>query len=99
MPKDNIIQFPYKERASRPSRKSILEARIAELNVENEYIQSDLEYLGQQLDTNIAELQVLFREMESLIRVDLDVSMAEIKKMTGIDLKPLIPEQDNPEED
>ena len=99
MPKDNIIQFPRKERASRPSRKSILEARIAELNVENEYIQSDLEYLGQQLDTNIAELQVLFREMESLIRVDLDVSMAEIKEMTGIDLKPLIPEQDNPEED
>ena len=40
MPKDNIIQFPHKEGASRPSRKSILQNRVAEINVENEYRRS-----------------------------------------------------------
>jgi hypothetical protein len=99
MPKDNIIQFPHKEGASRPSRKSILQNRVAEINVENEYIQSDLQYLGDQLEINCRELEVSLNELEKLMRADLDVSMAEIKEMTGIDLTPLIPEQDNPEED
>jgi hypothetical protein len=39
------------------------------------------------------------RQLESLMRDDLATSMSEIKNMTGIDLTPLIPEQDNPEED
>jgi hypothetical protein len=99
MPKDNIIQFPHKEGASRPSRKSIIQNRISELNVENEYLSSDIEYLGQQLDGNISELQVLLKEMENLVLGDLEQSMAEFKNMTGVDLTPLIPEQDNPEED
>jgi len=99
MPKDNIIQFPRKEGASRPSRKSILENRIAELNIENEYIQSDLEYLGQQLDSNISELQVSLKELESIMLKSLDKSMAELKKDFGLDLTPLMPKQDDPEED
>ena len=99
MPKDNIIQFPRKEGASRPSRKAILENRVAELNIENEYIQSDLEYLGQQLDSNISELQVSLKELESIMLKSLDKSMAELKKDFGLDLTPLIPKQDDPEED
>ena len=99
MPKDNIIQFPHKEGASRPSRKSILQNRVAELNLENDYIQSDLQYLRDQLEINCKELEVSLNELEKLMRADLDASMAEIKEMTGVDLTPLIPEQDNPEED
>jgi len=99
MPKDNIIQFPHKEGASRPSRKSILQNRVAELNLENDYIQSDLQYLGDQLEINCKELEVSLKELEKLMRADLNASMAEIKEMTGVDLTPLMPEQDNPEED
>ena len=99
MSKDNVIQFPFKEGAVRPDRKLMLENRVAELNVENEMISSDLEFLGHQLDENLAELQMLLKQLESLVIADLEVSMAEIKNMTGVDLRPLMPEQDNPKED
>ena len=99
MPKDNIIQFPRKEGASRPSRKVILQSRLAELQLESDYMQGDLDYISEQLEINLLETQEVLRQLETLMRVDLQVSMTEIKNMTGIDLTPLIPEQDNPEED
>jgi len=99
MPKDNIIQFPRKEGASRPSRKVILQSRLAELQVESDYMQGDLDYIAEQLEINLVETQEVLRQLETLMRVDLEASMTEIKNMTGIDLTPLIPEQDNPEED
>jgi len=99
MSKDNVIQFPKKEGASRPSRKIILENRLQELQVENDYLQGDMDYLGEQLEVNLIETQEILKQLEKLIRNDLAESMSEIKNMTGIDLTPLIPEQDNPEED
>tara|TARA_B100000497_G_C7615032_1_gene369358 strand:+ start:743 stop:1042 length:300 start_codon:yes stop_codon:yes gene_type:complete len=99
MSKDNVIQFPIKKGGGRPSKKIILENRLAELQVENDYMQGDLDYISDQLEINLAETHEVLRQLESLIRDDLATSMSEIKKMTGIDLTPLVPEQDNPEED
>ena len=99
MSKDNVIQFPIKKGGGRPSKKIILENRLAELQIENDYMQGDLDYISDQLEINLAETHEVLRQLESLIRDDLANSMSEIKKMTGIDLTPLVPEQDNPEED
>lgn len=99
MSKDNVIQFPIKKGGGRPSKKIILENRLAELQIENDYMQGDLDYISDQLEINLAETHEVLRQLESLIRDDLATSMSEIKKMTGIDLTPLVPEQDNPEED
>ena len=46
MSKDNIIQFPIKKGGGRPSRKTILENRLAELNIENDYLNGDIDYLA-----------------------------------------------------
>ena len=62
-------------------------------------MQGDLDYIAEQLEINLVETQEVLRQLETLMRVDLEASMTEIKNMTGIDLTPLIPEQDNPEED
>jgi hypothetical protein len=99
MSKDNVIQFPIKKGGGRPSRKIILQNRLAELQVESDYMQGDLDYISEQLEINLVETQEILRQLESLVMDDLATSMSEIKNMTGIDLTPLIPEQDNPEED
>jgi hypothetical protein len=99
MSKDNVIQFPIKKGGGRPSRKIILQNRLAELQVESDYMQGDLDYISEQLEINLVETQEILRQLESLVRDDLAASMSEIKNMTGIDLTALIPEQDNPEED
>jgi hypothetical protein len=99
MSKDNVIQFPIKKGGGRPSRKIILQNRLAELQVENDYMQGDLDYISEQLEINLVETQEILRQLESLVMDDLATSMSEIKNMTGIDLTSLIPEQDNPEED
>ena len=45
MSKDNIIQFPKSRMASsRKSKLDILQNRAQELQVENEYINNDLDY-------------------------------------------------------
>ena len=98
MPKDNVIQFPQ-NKGGRPSRKIILENRLQELQVENDYLQNDLDYLAQQLEDNLAETQEILKQLEKLIMKDLNDSMSEIKQMTGVDLTPLLPEDDNPKED
>mgnify|MGYP001064182982 CR=1 FL=1 len=99
MSKDNVIQFPIKKGGGRPSRKIILQNRLAELQVESDYMQGDLDYISEQLEINLVETQEILRQLESLVMDDLATSMSEIKNMTGIDLTALIPEQDNPEED
>ena len=99
MPKDNIIQFPQREGASIPSRKIILENRLQELQVENDYLQNDYDYIAEQLELNIVETQEILKQLEKLLMKDLNDSMLEIKQMTGVDLTPLLPEDNNPEED
>ena len=99
MSKDNVIQFPQKKGGGRPSRKIILENRLQELQVENDYLQNDLDYLAQQLEDNLEETQEILKQLEKLLMKDLNDSMSEIKEMTGIDLTPLLPEDNNPKED
>lgn len=99
MSKDNVIQFPQKKGGGRPSRKIILENRLQELQVENDYLQNDLDYLSQQLEDNLAETQEILKQLEKLIMQDLNDSMSEFKQMTGVDLTPLLPDDENPEED
>jgi hypothetical protein len=99
MSKDNVIQFPQRDGASRPSRKIILENRLQELQVENDYLQNDLDYIAEQLEINIVETQEILKQLEKLIMKDLNDSMSEFKEMTGVDLTPLLPEDNNPKED
>lgn len=99
MSKDNVIQFPQKKGGGRPSRKIILENRLQELQVENDYLQNDLDYLSQQLEDNLAETQEILKQLEKLIMQDLNDSMSEFKQMTGVDLTPLLPDDENPKED
>lgn len=99
MSKDNIIQFPIKKGGGRPSRKTILENRLAELNVENDYLNGDIDYLANQLENNLHEIQAILKELESLVKSDLVNSMSEFKEMTGVDISPLLPDDDNPKED
>ena len=99
MSKDNIIQFPTQKGGGRPSRKTILENRLAELNIENDYLNGDIDYLANQLENNLHEIQAILKELESLVKSDLVNSMSEIKEMTGVDLSPLLPDDDNPKED
>ena len=99
MPKDNVIQFPIKKGGGRPSRKVILENRLAELNVENDCLNGDIDYLANQLENNLHEIQTILKELESIVKNDLVNSMSEFKEMTGVDLSPLLPDDDNPKED
>lgn len=99
MSKDNIIQFPIKKGGGRPSRKTILENRLAELNIENDYLNGDIDYLANQLENNLLEIQAILKELENLLKSDLVNSMSEFKEMTGVDLSPLLPDDDNPKED
>ena len=99
MSKDNVIQFPIKKGGGRPSMKIILENRLQELQVENDYLQNDLDYLTQQLEDNLAETQEILKQLEKLIMKDLNDSMSEFKQMTGVDLTPLLPDDDKPKED
>ena len=46
MAKDNIIQFPTKHKQSSKVMIDIYEKRIAEIEVENDMMRSDIEYLS-----------------------------------------------------
>jgi hypothetical protein len=66
---------------------------------ENDYLNGDIDYLANQLENNLHEIQAILKELESLVKSDLVNSMSEFKEMTGVDLSPLLPDDDNPKED
>mgnify|MGYP003316119344 CR=1 FL=1 len=66
MAKDNIIQFPTNHKPSSKARLQMLEARIAEIEIENDMMRSDIEYLSGAINKNVSELQDILKEMSIL---------------------------------
>ena len=86
MPKDNIIAFPDRFEGREPNRKQILKNRLGELEVENEYLNSDLDFLSDQLDKNIAEAGELLHEMKLIVEEELNIGLVEFKSDFGVDV-------------
>jgi len=62
MAKDNIIQFPNKKQRSEAERAEMLRSRLDEIEVENRYINDDIDYLKGALAKNIAEAQDILKK-------------------------------------
>ena len=66
MAKDNIIQFPTKHKISNKAKIDTYERRVAEIEMENDIIRSDIEYLHGAMDKNVSELQDILKELSLL---------------------------------
>ena len=66
MAKDNIIQFPNKRKVSSKAKIETYERRISEIEVENDIMRSDIEYLSGAINNNVSELQDILKEMSLL---------------------------------
>ena len=66
MAKDNIIQFPTKHKPSSKAKVQAMEARISEIEVENDMMRSDIEYLSGAINKNVSELQDILKELSIL---------------------------------
>ena len=92
MPKDNIIQFPKTGIVhSRETKMHILEERVRELELENEFVSKDITYLSGALETNIRELQECLKELSLLNGKNLEDIVVEFTSEFGdfdIDFEP-----------
>ena len=66
MAKDNIIHFPTKHKPSSKAKVQAMEARISEIEVENDMMRSDIEYLSGAINKNVSELQDILKELSIL---------------------------------
>ena len=66
MAKDNIIHFPTKHKPSSKAKVQAMEARISEIEVENDMMRSDIEYLSGAIKNNVSELQDILKELSKL---------------------------------
>ena len=66
MAKDNIIQFPTRHKQTVKEKVDILERRVAEIQMENDIMRSDIEYLHDAIKTNIGELHEILKEISVL---------------------------------
>ena len=64
--KDNIIQFPTNHKPSSKAKIQAMEARISEIEVENDMMRSDIEYLSGAINKNVSELQDILKELSIL---------------------------------
>ena len=62
MAKDNIIHFPTKHKPSSKAKIQAMEARISEIEIENDIMRSDIEYLSGSINKNVSELQDILKE-------------------------------------
>ena len=66
MAKDNIIHFPTKHKPSSKAKVQAMEARISEIEIENDIMRSDIEYLSGSINKNVSELQDILKELSIL---------------------------------
>ena len=66
MAKDNIIHFPTKHKPSSTAKVQAMEARISEIEIENDIMRSDIEYLSGSINKNVSELQDILKELSIL---------------------------------
>ena len=90
MPKDNVIQFPTKHKVSKKTKLEVYNARLVELSVENDYIDSDINYLSEQLTTNLEECELLLKKVQEIHAVALKEQVAELKDEFGVDITKLV---------
>lgn len=86
MPKDNIIEFPNRFQGREPNRKQILQNRLKELQVENEYLNQDMDFISEQMEGNLAEIREILEELHSIIEKELGDSLVEFKSEFGVDI-------------
>lgn len=84
--KDNIIQFPTKHKPSNKAKLQMLETRMAEIEIENDMMRSDMDYLSGAINKNVSELQDILKEMSLL--AGLEKPIVEFKGESN-DLKDL----------
>ena len=61
-----IIQFPTKHQPSSKAKLQMLEARVHEIELENDMMRSDMEYLSGAINKNVSELQDILKELSIL---------------------------------
>ena len=61
-----IIQFPTKHKPSSKAKLQMLEARVHEIELENDMMRSDMDYLSGAINKNVSELQDILKEMSLL---------------------------------
>jgi len=86
MPKDNIIEFPNRFQGREPNRKQILQNRLKELQVENEYLNQDMDFISEQMEGNLAEIREILEELHSIVEKELGDSLVEFKSEFGVDI-------------
>lgn len=64
--KDNIIQFPTKHKPSDKAKLQMLEIRMSEIELENDMMRSDIDYLSGAINRNVKELEDILKEMSLL---------------------------------
>ena len=64
--KDNIIQFPTKHKPSDKAKLQMLEIRVSEIELENDMMRSDMDYLSGAINRNVKELEDILKEMSLL---------------------------------
>tara|TARA_B100001094_G_C17879220_1_gene646035 strand:+ start:220 stop:540 length:321 start_codon:yes stop_codon:yes gene_type:complete len=64
--KDNLIHFPTKHKPSSKAKVQAMETRISEIEVENDIMRSDIEYLSGAINKNVSELQDILKELSIL---------------------------------
>lgn len=64
--KDNIIQFPTKHKPSDKAKLQMLEIRLSEIELENDMMRSDIDYLSGAINRNVKELEDILKEMSLL---------------------------------
>jgi hypothetical protein len=66
MAKDNIIQFPSKKEHSKKQKARVLQLRLDEIEVENNYITEDIAYLKGSLEKNKEEIVLILKEFAKM---------------------------------
>ena len=64
--KNNIIQFPTKHKPSDKAKLQMLEIRLSEIELENDMMRSDMDYLSGAINRNVKELEDILKEMSLL---------------------------------
>jgi len=69
MAKDNVIQFP--KSIEKDKRLKMKQARVEEIQRENDWLSADIEHFQKTLEGNINELQDLLKELAELYNLEL----------------------------
>ena len=62
MAKDNVIQFPNQKQKSKKEKVRMMQMRIDEIDIENKYIEDDIQYLQNSLKKNHEEAENIMKE-------------------------------------